>query len=149
MAKTSKDAKTLAATQVVAEAVAQSTTPEATKETTQETTPTTTHDVPEDAPVPKAKSREVKPREAWQAEDWLISNQTPSVMAFPELGQQAAAMLKPYTKDVAVRFQTAAMFDQFHANLAQLRTLCGWNEVRGVFVRSGETTTEQTTEETT
>lgn len=144
MAKTSKDAKTLATAKVVAEAVEQSTTLEATNDTTNDATKDATKDASADKPVAINK-----PRAAWQADDWRISNQTPSVMVFPELGQQAAAMLKPYTKDVPVRFQTAAMFDQFHANLAQLRTLCGWNEVRGVFVHAHEETTGETTEETT
>jgi hypothetical protein len=137
MAKITKDAKTLTATtKVVGETVAQSAT------TTAATTVATTtmpQELPKPAPVEvviDAPTPQAKPSEAWQADDWVISNQTPSAVAFPELGQQAAATVKPYTRDVAVQFKTAAMFEMFNANLVQLRALCGWNEVRGVFLHS-------------
>ncbi|TDR30338.1 hypothetical protein [Hydromonas duriensis] len=77
-------------------------------------------------------------QEAWQLQGWTVSNQTPSMMAFPELGQQTAAMLPPYANHVPVQFQTAVMFEMFNANLIQLRALCDWDEVRGVFLHRQE-----------
>ena len=124
MAKTTKDAKSLTpAVDAGTEVVAQSTTE----------TPAV-QDESQITNEPKAEAPATTQAPAWRGKGWLISNNTPSLAAFPELGNQAAATIKPYTKDVPVTFKTAVMYEAFIANLTQLRELCAWDDKRGVLL---------------
>ena len=83
--------------------------------------------------VATVEETEVVKLEPWQMQ-WYISNNTPSVAAFPELGEQSANTIAPYTTNIPVTFKNGLMFESFNNNLEQLRELCRWDEVRGVLL---------------
>ena len=131
MAKTTKDAKSLTpAVDAGTEVVVPSTTDNPAVQDESQIEQTATVETQTNEPQVEAPTTTQAP--TWRGKGWLISNNTPSLAAFPELGNQAAATIKPYTKNVPVTFKTAVMYEAFIANLTQLRELCAWDDIRGV-----------------
>lgn len=65
-----------------------------------------------------------------------LDNRSSSMMAFPELGSQAAASLLPYAQDVPVTFENKGMLETFVINMNQFAELWDWNGQHGVVVRT-------------
>ncbi len=68
----------------------------------------------------------------------LMDNKTPSTMAFPELREQPANMLKAYVTNIPVVFYNSTMVEYFADNLRNLADLFGWTAEFGVFVKGYE-----------
>lgn len=65
-----------------------------------------------------------------------LDNRSSSMMAFPELGSQAAASLLPYAQNVPVTFENKGMLETFVINMNQFAELWDWNGQHGVVVRT-------------
>lgn len=67
----------------------------------------------------------------------LLDNNTPSALAFPELGEQKANHLPAFSQNTTVVFTSENMVHQFSNNLKELGLLLKWNNQFGVFLKKG------------